>query len=98
MKQALLAMSLLAAAAVPAFAQQDIDARIEAVARPWLQAENPSGNAAKIDETVACVMAVLTPLPADLKATMSALNDFEDVLDLAVKFDDGLERPLEMCF
>lgn len=75
-----------------------MDSRLAAMARPWLAAENPQGNAAKIDATVACVMEVIRPLPDDIKSIMLEQDDFEDALDAVVLHDGALERPLEACF
>ena len=68
------------------------------MARPFLAAENPGGTSARIDETVACVMAVLSPLPETVKTAMLAQPDFEGALNAAVAHDGALMRPLEACF
>ena len=85
----------------PAWAQgmpADLDARLAEMARPFLVEENRNANALEIDATVECVMAVLRPLPDDLKSVMLGADDFEDALDAAVMVRPELERPLEACF
>lgn len=98
MRSSLFAAAVILAVA-PAGAQDgSLDRRLAEMARPWLAAENPQGDAARIDATVACVMDVLEALPDDVKTAMLALDDFEDALDAAVRHDGSLERPLEACF
>ncbi len=88
--------SLLLATA--ATAQSAADTQLVERARPFLTAENPDGSPEKIDETVACVMAVLSPLPENFKEHMLEADGFEGALNVAVGSNPDLMKPLEACF
>jgi hypothetical protein len=97
MKQGMMVAALLASLAVPGLAQ-DVDGQIEAMARAWLPSQAPAADAASLARTLDCMMVVLRQLPAHVKATMVAQDDFEDSLDAVVFYDGSLERPLQACF
>ncbi len=92
------AFATLPVLAQPALTDLEIDMELARMAAPWLQAENPNGDIGEIAATVVCVIAALRELPVEARLLLLTADDFEDVLDLAVRVRPTLEDALKACF